>query len=118
MKPLHFIGAPVEVVFDSAPLLEKKPHCPDGFVWEGQSWRVERVITEWFNFDRRGRAERNMRPAHAGRAAIRGSWGVGKFYYRVQVTGGRIFELVYDRAPEDADRGKGTWFLLMELEER
>jgi hypothetical protein len=60
---------------------------------------------------RRGRMSNNMRPAHASRASRLGSWGVGRFYFRVKVDDGRIFEIYYDRAPADADNRKGAWFL-------
>lgn len=57
---------------------------------------------------------RNMRPAHAARASRDGSWGVGRFYFRVTVHTGQMFEIYYDRAPEDVDNRKGGWFLLGE----
>jgi hypothetical protein len=74
----------------------------------------------------------NMRPAHAEAAAGRGSWGVGRFYFRVRVEDGRLFELYYDRAPrpaarrgkkdatdtgKDSKQRKGAWFLQSELSE-
>ncbi len=111
---IHFIDEPVEVVFDRPPLLEKAPPCPDGFRWEGQEYRVTEMLAEWHDFGRRGRMERNMRPEHAQRAARMGSWGVGRYYFRVRVTGGRIFDLYYDRAPGKVGDRKGTWFLLGE----
>ena len=37
---LHFLDQPIEVNFDKPPVHEKSPHCPDGFVWEGQTYRV------------------------------------------------------------------------------
>jgi len=60
---------------------------------------------------------RNMRPEHAATAERRGSWGVGQDYYRVRTEDGRIFDLYYDRAPKDAGRRKGAWFLEKELAE-
>lgn len=114
MDPSHFIDEPIAPVYDQPPLLEKKPECPDGFAWQGQVLRVEQLLAEWFDFERRGKNARNMRPAHASRASIKGSWGVGRYYFRVQVEGGRIFEIYYDRAPVDADRRKGSWFVLLE----
>jgi hypothetical protein len=91
------------------------PGCPDGFIWEGQDYRVVERLAEWSDFTRRGRAARNMQPAHAAVAATRGSLGVGRFYFRVKVDSGRIFDIYYDRAPQDADRRKGQWFLYREL---
>jgi hypothetical protein len=48
-------------------------------------------------------------------AESRGSWGVGRFYFRVKLEDGRVFDLYYDRAPQGVDRRKGTWFLFREL---
>ena len=56
-----------------------------------------------------------MRPANIAKAVRRGSWGVGRFYFRVRTESGRLFDLYYDRAPKDADDRKGTWFLFREL---
>jgi hypothetical protein len=114
MEPVHFIGEPIEVIFDQPPALEKKPPCPNGFIWQGQTYRVATEIAEWVDFERRGKMAKNMQPEHAARASLKGSWGVGRFFFRVQVEGGRIFELYYDRAPQDVNRRKGTWFLLLE----
>jgi hypothetical protein len=55
-----------------------------------------------------------MRPSHADRAAARGSWGVGRFHFRVRVEDGHVYQLYYDRAPGDADDRKGKWFLYCE----
>lgn len=114
MEPIHFIDEPVEVIFTQPPVLEKKPPCPDGFIWNGERFTVTNLLSEWFDYQRRGRMAQNMRPEHASRASLRGSWGVGRFFFRVEVAGGRIFEIYYDRAPVDADRRKGNWFLLLE----
>lgn len=114
MKPVRFIDEPVEVIFTQPPALEKKPPCPDGFIWNGQTFQVVESLAEWFDFGRKGRDAKNMRPTHSARASVKGSWGVGRMYFRVRVEGGRIFELYYDRAPLDADRRKGSWFLLVE----
>lgn len=114
-RPLRFIQEPIEVHFDTPPLLEKKPGCPDAFTWRGERFRVEVMLSEWHDYRRRGRMARNMQPQHAERAARTGSWGVGLDYFRVRTEGGRIFELYYDRAPQSASRRKGAWFLYREL---
>ena len=59
----------------------------------------------------------NMRPANLAKALKRGSWGVGRYYFRVVTKTERIFELYYDRAPKDVNDRLGTWFLDRELEE-
>lgn len=113
--PLQFIGEPIEAGFDQPPALEKKPECPNSFVWRGETFSVVEMLGEWRDYTRRGRFARNMMPQHAAVASHRGSWGVGKFYFRVRVESGRIFELYYDRAPKDSDQRKGAWFLVSEL---
>jgi hypothetical protein len=114
-EPIHFIGEPIEVQFDAVPLLEKKPTLPDRFTWRNQEYNIVEKLGEWVDYKRKGRMSRNMQPAHATTAERRGSWGVGRFYFRVRVEAGRIFELYYDRAPRDAARRKGAWFLYREL---
>lgn len=111
----HFIGQEIEVSFDTPPTLEKKPGCPDRFTWQDTIFEISRLLDEWHDYRRRGRMAQNMRPAHLSVAEQRGSWGVGRDYYRVMTDNGRVFELYYDRAPKDADRRKGTWFLFQEL---
>jgi hypothetical protein len=117
LRPIRFIGEPIEVEFDEPPALEKKPGCPDAVVWNGETLSVVERISEWSDFARRGRFARNMQPEHAAVAARRGSWGVGRFYFRVRLENDRIFELYYDRAPKDAAHRKGAWFLRTELAE-
>jgi hypothetical protein len=116
-RPIQFYDHVIQPVFERPPMREKSPDCPDGFIWDGVSYRITGKLAEWSDFTRRGRAARNMRPAHLATAAGRGSLGVGRFYFRVRVEGGRIFDLYYDRAPQDADRNKGQWFLYRELVE-
>jgi len=116
-KPLHFIGQLVEVEFDKEPTLRKKPGSPDRFMWNDQTFQVIELVSQWHDFQRRGRMARNMRPENAAKARRRGSWGVGRFYFRVKTEGGRIFDLYYDRAPKNAADRLGTWFLDRELSE-
>lgn len=117
MEQLRFIGEEIEVEFDTAPALEKKPGPPDHFVWRGETCRVEEVISEWHDFTRRGRMARNMRPDHALAAARRGSWGVGRDYFRVRTERGRVFDIYYDRSPRSSSERKGVWFLFREMQE-
>jgi hypothetical protein len=116
LRPIHFIDAPIVVRYDTAPAREKLPHCPDGFIWNGQDYRVVETLSEWTDFARRGRYARNMRPARAAVAAGRGSLNVGRFFFRVRVDTGQIFDLYYDRAMKDIDHRKGQWFVYRELE--
>lgn len=113
-QPLRFIDEPIEVHFDTPPPLEKSPPCPDTFTWQGEDFRVSHMLAEWHDYRRRGRMADNMQPAHAQQAVMKGSWGVGRFYFRVEVEDGRIFEIYYDRAPGNARHRKGSWFILGE----
>lgn len=116
LTPLHFYDDPIEVYFDAPPAKEKSPPCPTGFVWQGKTFRVTEILSEWTDFTRRGRAAKNMRPAHAVVAAGRGSLNVGRFYFRVKVDSGQVFDLYYDRAMKNVDERKGQWFLYRELQ--
>ena len=114
--PLHFIDQPIEVIFDTAPALEKSPDAPpNGFVWEDKTYRVTEMLASWNDFTRRGRMAQNMRPAHAAVASTRGSLNVGRFYFRVKVDTGQIFDIYYDRAMKNVDQRKGHWFVYREM---
>ena len=133
--PVRFIEEPIEVFFIKPPLLEKAPGCPDRFSWREVAYKIDEKISEWHDYQRKGRMARNMTPEHTARAGKRGSWGVGLTYFRVRAslatsvaTPGvtpntassatsniRIFDLYYDRAPRDIDHRKGGWFIFREL---
>ena len=115
--PLHYIDESIEPLFDKAPALEKKPGCPNGFMWRGETHRIAEMLSEWHDTERRGRAAKNMRPTHAARAATRGSWGVGRDWFRVRTAESRLFDLYYDRAPKGSDQRKGEWRLVKEMKE-
>ena len=114
-KPIKFISETVEVIYASPPLLKKKPNCPDGFIWDGVIFNVNELLSEWKDFSRRGRMAHSMRPANLRKAARRGSVGVGRFYFRIRVEDGRVFDLYYDRAVTNSDQRKGSWILHQEL---
>ena len=118
MKPKRFINEAVEVFFEQAPALEKKPGPPSGFIWRGERFVIVEILSEWHDYQRRGRMNRNMQPKHASAAELRGSWGVGQDYYRVRTQNERLFDIYYDRAPKDVDRRKGAWFLDREMSEQ
>ncbi len=113
--PIHFLDQPIEVIFDKPPALEKTPDCPDGFIWEGKTYRVIEMLSSWSDFKRRGKMARNMRPAHTEVASTRGSLNVGRFFFRVRVDTEQIFDLYYDRAMKNIDERKGQWFVYREL---
>jgi hypothetical protein len=112
---IAFIDEKIEAQFDASPLLSKISGCPDGFIWRGQAYRVVELIQERHDYHRRGRMARNMMPQHSEVAEGRGSWGVGRDYYRVRVESGDIFEVYYDRAPKDAGHRQGEWFLYLQV---
>ncbi len=115
-RSVHFLDEPIEVAFDSPPAYEKTPPCPDRFVWAGKTYCITERLSEWADFSRRGRSARNMRPAHAEVAASRGSLNVGRFFFRVRVDTGQVFDLYYDRAMKSLDDRKGQWFIYREME--
>jgi hypothetical protein len=116
-KPLRFIGEPIQVEFDQPPALEKVPGCPDRFVWRGKTYQITEKLSEWHDYRRRGRRACNMRPTHLAAASRRGSWGVGRDYYRVRTDTGQVFDLYYDRAPKKVGDRKGAWFIYREMAE-
>ena len=117
LQSIRFISEEVEVYYKNPPQIKKLPHCPDGFTWEDSYYEVDEVLSEWFDFHRRGRSARNMIPSHRSTAERRASWGVGQYYFRIRTTRGRIFDLYYDRAPKSAGDRTGSWFLFRELAE-
>lgn len=112
---LHFLDQPIEIIFDTPPALEKAPDCPNGFVWDGNTYRVLEILSAWTDFKRRGRMARNMQPEHAATASTRGSLNVGRFYFRVKVDSNQIFDIYYDRAMKNVDNRKGQWFVYREM---
>jgi hypothetical protein len=45
----------------------------------------------------------------------KGSWGVGRDFFRVCVEGEQVFDIYYDRAPKGSEARKGTWFVYREV---
>lgn len=114
-EPVRFIGVDIEVEFDREPLFRRSPHCPARLVWAEETLPVVDLLKEWRDYGRRGRMASNMRPENLARAAKRGSFGVGRYYFRVRVADGRCFELYYDRKPQSIDDKTGRWVLLKEV---
>jgi len=108
----QFMDEKIEVEFTGEQPLEKSPRCPDRVNWRGSVYEVLEQLAEWRDYGRKGKMAKNMQPEHASRASRVGSWGVGRFYFRVKVNTGQIMEIYYDRAPVDVDQRKGSWFLL------
>jgi hypothetical protein len=116
-QPIHFLDQPITPLFDTPPAREKSPDCPNGFLWDEQTYRVVEMLSSWNDFTRRGKMARNMRPAHAAVASSRGSLNVGRFYFRVRTDTDQIFDIYYDRAMKNVDERKGQWFVYRELRE-
>jgi hypothetical protein len=123
-RPIHFLDEHIDVIFNVPPIHEKSPHCPNGFVWNDQTYQVIESLSEWSDFSRTGRMAKNMRPEHAEVASTRGSLNVGRFYFRVRTSWSgsttaaptiQIFDIYYDRAMKGVDKRKGEWFVYREL---
>jgi hypothetical protein len=115
----RFIGAPIEAHHDVPPCLEKKPGAPNRFTWQGRSYLVVELVREWHDYHMRGRTasfyEKEKGSFRAKQAHRRGSWGVGRDYYRVRTESGEVFDIYYDRAPREHGGRKGSWFLFQQL---
>ena len=114
---IQFIDEPIQVEFKTKPILQKSPPCPHSFLWNEDEFTISKLVSSWQDFSRRGRMARNMSTAHTNTASRRGSWGVGRYYFRVLTQSKRIFDLYYDRSPRDSSDRMGSWFLLAELNE-
>ena len=111
----YFIGETITVEFDKEPLFSKKPSCPNRIIWGEEMLSIVNLLEEWRDYGRRGRMKTNMRPENIKKAAKRGSWGVGRYYFRVQLENGRLFDIYYDRAPKGTGQRGGSWSLYQEL---
>ena len=107
----QFISEQIEVEFGKELILEKKPPCPISFKWQGEVFGVNELISSWFDYKRRGNKARNMRITHLARARKKGSWGAGRFYFKVKDELGNIVVIYYDRSPKNVFDKKGRWIL-------
>jgi len=89
--PVSFIDELIDVSFKVPTIYKKTPVCPEAFVWRGERYEVVELLEERRDFTRKGKMSRNMTPGHAAQASVRGSWGVGKFNFRVKVQTGTDF---------------------------
>ena len=110
-----YIGEEISVGFDSPLLFTKKPDCPSNFLWRGKSFQITENLSEWKDFSRKGTSSRNMKDAHLERAKVKGSLGVGRFYFRVRTEEKRIFEIYYDRSIKNTFDKSGFWVLFQEI---
>ena len=110
-----YIGEEITVGFKKPSLFIKSPVCPDTFDWRGEIYSVGELISEWRDFTRKGKNSRNMQNAHLERASSKGSKGVGRFYFTVQTSELRVFELYYDRSIKNVFDKNGRWILFQEF---
>ncbi len=108
----HFIDEVIQVALADGSFLERIPKCPTRIFWQDKWIRLVSLESAWDDLSRKGNNARNMREGHLERAKVRGSWGVGKFYFRFLGEDNQIYTIYYDRAPSDAENRKGTWVLL------
>jgi hypothetical protein len=114
--PARFIDVKIDVGFDRPSTLQKTPKAPNTIIWGDDELRVIEVISEWFDTRRKGDMSRNMSEEHLRVAESRGSWGVGRFFFRLRMEDGRVFDVYYDRAPKSAFDRRGHWYLLREMQ--
>jgi hypothetical protein len=116
---MEFYSEPIAVTFESEPLLEKRPGLPAAFIWRENFYKITKLIKEWHDYTKRGKMEEfyseNVYVPQM-KSEKRGSWGVGRDYYRVLTDSGEIFDIYYDRKPVGQKR-KGEWILLKKVGE-
>jgi hypothetical protein len=111
---MEFYADEIEVRFEETPIVAKRPGPPAAFTWRDQEYVIVELLKEWHDYRKRGKTktfyekERGSYWVKSGQR--RGSWGVGRDYYRVRTASGEIFDIYYDRAPKGRDRG-GQWIL-------
>jgi len=109
-----YVGEEIEARYHKKREVIKTPVCPDYFEWKNQTFLIKQLLSEWKDFTRKGRFNRNMSPGHKKRAYLSGSWGVGRFFFRVKTDSGRVFDIYYDRGPGKGSDRKGYWILFKE----
>ncbi len=106
---------PIEALFDHPPAIEKRPRCPNSIIWDGRTYRIIAMRLEWHDYLPRGKTLARQLREHGSYWVTaaeqrRGSWGVGRDYYRVQTESGETFDIYYDRKPTGPEV-KGGWYL-------
>ena len=108
----HFVCEEITAFFEKDFFLEKNPPCPCLIIWQEDKIRIQDLISSWNDFTRKGKQAKNMRLTHLERASIKGSWGVGRQYFKVKDENERILVIYFDRAPKNVTDKKGRWVLL------
>lgn len=116
--PMEFYVDQIEVRFERQPVLEKRPGLPAAFTWRGREYVIAELLQEWHDYRKRGKSrtlyERERGAYWVKKAEGRGSWGVGRDFYRVRTESGEIFDIYYDRAPQGGEK-IGQWILSRRL---
>jgi hypothetical protein len=112
-----FVDEPIQVIFDRPSLFEKTPNCPTGIFWRNHTYQPLEMLSTWHDYRRRGAKQKNNQSDQVAQSSLKGSWGVGRFYFIVHTQDNRIFEIYFDRIPQNSADRKGNWFLLAEIEE-
>ncbi len=111
--PIHFYDEHIDVIFNTPPVHEKTPPCPNGMIWNGKTFHITESLSEWV--DSLGRRWL-ITCAPAIHSCIHTPVvECGRFYFQVKVDSGQIFEIYYDRTDE-AWINEREWFLYRELE--
>ena len=79
------------------------------------------LLREWHDYRQRGKTKafyiKEKGSYRAKAAERRGSWGVGRDYFRVRTDTEEVFDLYYDRSPHGPGGRKGSWFLFRQIME-
>ena len=79
------------------------------------------LLREWHDYRQRGKTKafytKEKGSYRAKATERRGSWGVGRDYYRVRTDTEEVLDIYYDRAPKGAGGRKGAWFLFRQIME-
>lgn len=117
---MDFHADEIEVRFHKEPMLDKRPGLPAAFTWRGREYVIVELVKEWHDYRKRGKSKAFYKKERGSywvtSSQRRGSWGVGRDYYRVRTESGEVFDIYYDRAPKRRKR-KGQWILSRRLSE-
>ncbi|MES0360109.1 MAG: DUF6504 family protein, partial [Anaerolineales bacterium] len=49
-NPIRFINETIIPSFDTPPIFEKKPGCPERFIWKGEEFKIIDILSEWHDY--------------------------------------------------------------------
>ncbi len=106
----RFVGCQVAVCLPPGHYPRRDPPAPLSFTLQGQVFDVLEVLQEWWDYTNLSPAQRTYRPSYHRSSARRGSFGLGRHYFRVRTSCG-VFLIYYDRRPTPSSRG-GSWVVV------